>query len=767
MNRLHRAAGAIACAVLLLSTASAQMKDQERGTIDASGQSVTFLDRYGSGTLTFEVNIGGSPSAMSVTFQGCMRGGTCTTLTPVSGSNPYTGTTSGVVTVTGGYDYYTATATWTGTAVVTINKVGIQAKTAVGGGGGGDVTLNGVQTLTNKTLGSTTPAELGYVHGVTSAIQTQLDSKALPNATDIRSYGASTAASDNTTAWNTAMTAACLNGTLIIPMGTYKFTSSLEVPCSRLNIVGAGKESTILWITADSTDGLRINSGTTFNGPYSVKNLSIVGPPGPTIPLATYVTPGTGIGLNLNYMYDNEVEDVKIYGFSGPGLNTWQTTNTKLDTLTVRNNGGDGWTAGQQTDATVLVNSNFYRNSGLGIHEGTGTGTPLAGSANFSNTITFAGGNLVSTNKLGAIVLEGNGTRGVSFHGLYTEFNGDSTTNTCIIRIGSTDGTKVPEPITIEAWYAHSDTTYATDALCNYSGTTVALRDSLFDTIGGNLVHNFNKNFDLTWSGNVWSPAPSAVFKAADGTTTMPSPGQRGFMRIPYSSNASNTLAQWSDSTALLLRFLKKDGTFGCGIGANGSLQCGSVWDSQTGPGNLAEMLNYNSGSSTASHLAQRIETQMQGSGTLAHTSCDATTGYTGTCVYIRSKLANIQRWGNGAGTDSGVAHQTGFTFLTMSDTVEAVTFSSTPTFSVSAGNHRIVLTGNVTSSTLAAGLDGQHTCFNIVQDATGSRTFAWPANVLGGMTVGATASKRNHQCFVYYTADSAWLAESAGVTNQ
>lgn len=36
-----------------------------------------------------------------------------------------------------------------------------------------------------------------------------------------------------------------------------------------------------------------------------------------------------------------------------------------------------------------------------------------------------------------------------------------------------------------------------------------------------------------------------------------------------------------------------------------------------------------------------------------------------------------------------------------------------------------------------------------ICQDASGSRTFTWPSNVLAGMTLGSTASKCSAQSFI------------------
>jgi len=78
---------------------------------------------------------------------------------------------------------------------------------------------------------------------------------------------------------------------------------------------------------------------------------------------------------------------------------------------------------------------------------------------------------------------------------------------------------------------------------------------------------------------------------------------------------------------------------------------------------------------------------------------------------------------------------------------LNVVTFSATPTFDASLGNtQKITLTDNVTSSTLSNATAGETINFIICQDATGSRTFVWPTNVLfpaGASTaIGATASK-------------------------
>jgi hypothetical protein len=96
-----------------------------------------------------------------------------------------------------------------------------------------------------------------------------------------------------------------------------------------------------------------------------------------------------------------------------------------------------------------------------------------------------------------------------------------------------------------------------------------------------------------------------------------------------------------------------------------------------------------------------------------------------------------------------------------------AVTFSATPTFTFGAGANtfKITLTGNVTSSTVASSSAGQPATWVICQDGTGSRTFAWPANFFGAITIGTTASKCNTQSFT--TDGTNFYASSLGVINQ
>lgn len=81
---------------------------------------------------------------------------------------------------------------------------------------------------------------------------------------------------------------------------------------------------------------------------------------------------------------------------------------------------------------------------------------------------------------------------------------------------------------------------------------------------------------------------------------------------------------------------------------------------------------------------------------------------------------------------------------------VVSVPFSSTPTFNAASGTtFEITLTGNVTSSTLSNVFAGQRITFIIHQDATGSRTFVFPTNVLSSGTIDPGVSNTSVQEFI------------------
>lgn len=83
------------------------------------------------------------------------------------------------------------------------------------------------------------------------------------------------------------------------------------------------------------------------------------------------------------------------------------------------------------------------------------------------------------------------------------------------------------------------------------------------------------------------------------------------------------------------------------------------------------------------------------------------------------------------------------------------VAYVAAPAFPASAtvGSFKITLTGNVTSSTLTGATAGQLIVFEIIQDATGGRTFVWPTNVKNAMSITGQAAGANEvstQMFYY-----------------
>ena len=97
--------------------------------------------------------------------------------------------------------------------------------------------------------------------------------------------------------------------------------------------------------------------------------------------------------------------------------------------------------------------------------------------------------------------------------------------------------------------------------------------------------------------------------------------------------------------------------------------------------------------------------------------------------------------------------------------TLTAVSFSATPTFTRSTQIQEwvITLTGNVTSSTVSGGTAADIFIFNICQDGTGSRTFAWPTGFSQAVTISPTASICTKQTF--YWSGSAAIALTPGIT--
>lgn len=98
---------------------------------------------------------------------------------------------------------------------------------------------------------------------------------------------------------------------------------------------------------------------------------------------------------------------------------------------------------------------------------------------------------------------------------------------------------------------------------------------------------------------------------------------------------------------------------------------------------------------------------------------------------------------------------------------VQALAFSATPVFDSSAASmFQMTLTGNVTSSTALAPIAGRVIGVSLCQDATGGRTFAWPANFLRPPVVAGKALSCTVATFYYDATITNWRQLAANGDN-
>lgn len=97
-----------------------------------------------------------------------------------------------------------------------------------------------------------------------------------------------------------------------------------------------------------------------------------------------------------------------------------------------------------------------------------------------------------------------------------------------------------------------------------------------------------------------------------------------------------------------------------------------------------------------------------------------------------------------------------------------STTPGATPTWTLASGDVAWTLSANATATvTVAAGDQWFPHTIQICQPAAGGPfTFAWPANVKGGMTIGTTANKCNVQSFKSYDGINL-TATSVGIINE
>lgn len=116
-------------------------KEQDSQTTSVTGTTLIFQDSLGTQTNSFEMIPTGAPASVTVTIDGCMRGGTCNL-----GIGSSSSTTGGIInlTMTGGpYDRYIVHVAFTGgtNPALTFNRTGTAARN--GSGSSGSFVSNG------------------------------------------------------------------------------------------------------------------------------------------------------------------------------------------------------------------------------------------------------------------------------------------------------------------------------------------------------------------------------------------------------------------------------------------------------------------------------------------------------------------------------------------------------------------------------------------------------------------------------------------------
>jgi len=352
---------------------------------------------------------------------------------------------------------------------------------------------------------------------------------------------------------------------------------------------------------------------------------------------------------------------------------------------------------------------------------------------------------------------------------------GDVNKNALIVK-GSQTATGVPPLNSIVA-----ATTSGSNCIGSISGTAgdmifVAAITGTTSGVAGTrgetytlVVTNSSNNGATVWKGTFASSGTSSLTvtstncRSATFVNVGPSVTVDGTPATNFSSSVPNPFTSGTVTTAnpsdLLINFYMTD-SFGTGCG-NSPVSISSGWTlshfNTSGGDRISTITSSTVGATPGTYS---VSFNPNSSGCSGGNTTLALTG-PGT-----PQSADLVPFLDSGGSTLGAIDKVGKLRSTVYSS-ETVTFSSTPTFSTSTRYSEIVMTGNITSFTLAAGSVGQEKTLCFIQDGTGSRTVAAPSNVHGFFTVGTTASKANCQHFIYSSNQSAWVADSAGLTNQ
>jgi hypothetical protein len=217
-----------------------------------------------------------------------------------------------------------------------------------------------------------------FVPAGTGAATRTLQAKQREAHVSVLDYGAdATGVADSATAFTNAKTAASAGGkVLYVPAGTYKITTLTWDKDVELR--GAGRNSTVINVTTTTTHGLDIqgDSGITVN------RLRMSG--------FTLAYTGTGQAASkygINIIRKVILEDVYVKNFTSHGI-YFDGTDTsqapyfsELRHVWSKSNGGDGCRVRNNTNAIMIFECQFDKNTGVGFHHLTD------GSATYGSTI--------------------------------------------------------------------------------------------------------------------------------------------------------------------------------------------------------------------------------------------------------------------------------------------------------------------------------------------------------------------------------------------
>ena len=274
-----------------------------------------------------------------------------------------------------------------------------------------------------------------------------------------------------------------------------------------------------------------------------------------------------------------------------------------------------------------------------------------------------------------------------------------------------------------------------------------------------------------------YSPTPIALYCSTNGTTWQPcNPGSGGSGTvsgqangvIPLATSATGITAQshFGDNgtnVTATLPMIFVNGTESAPAITFANSTAGGIYSPAAGQ--TAIVGSNNIGLALFGYINSGYIERLAGAGAISWSTGDPISS-AGDVTLARNSAGTLvvgTSEGNLGGV-TGTLKAANLVATVFTTTPVTVTWSASPALQATNGLQTITLTGN-TTPTISGIAAGQHVSFQICQDATGGRTWTWPASVHGGMTIGSTLSTCSMQAFNSFNGTTL-VAESTGVIN-